>query len=187
MSSDNKLAIYPLEFDYKLKNPDKFLASLVRTGFVSDSATSGDNKKRFLPGEKFMRHLTFLGCSPSVGPGTADKSFNNYFIELLTSNKNPGLIASPRLRPPECPGCGNRDIDGRAHQQIRINQASPAWHCLECGQNYAVTEINWRYKLAVATDYIVVHGVFEGEAIPSDKFLDQLAGESGISWTYCYC
>lgn len=187
MPGNNKLVIYPLEPGYKLAHPDRFLARLVNIGFATENATAGDSKEALLPGDLFMKHLVFLGCSPSIGSGAEGMSFNRYTMELVTSNKTPALIVSERLRVPECPACGYRDNNGRARNQIRMDPAIPTWSCVKCGRQFAVADINWRHKLAIATDFIVVHGVFEGEVVPSDKFLDQLTGESGIAWSYCYC
>lgn len=134
-----------------------------------------------------MRHLTFVGCSPSVATGANPATYNNYSIDLITTNDNLTIIAGDRVRSPVCPTCGRRAEGKLAADGIGILENQVIWICPECELTTPIENINWQNKLAVATHYIEVNGVFEGEVIPADKFLKALEEETGIGWSFCYC
>jgi len=139
------------------------------------------------PGPEFMKLLTFMGCSPSVGSGEQDGDYNNYSIELCAQNSDMVLLARSRLRAPVCPRCGQRDSEALAVDQVEDKEGVAVWHCPACCVEQPVAAINWRHRLAVATDYIVIHGVHDGEVIPADRLLEHLDKVTGTGWSYCYC
>jgi hypothetical protein len=182
----NRLVLYPLAPRYRIPSPGHFAGFLVQSGFVAGLPV-GKSFQGLQPGENFMRHLTFVGCSPSVASDENLATYNNYSIDLIATNDNLTIIAGDRVKSPMCPICGRRAEGKLAADGIRILENQVIWICPECEANTPVENINWRNKLAVATHYIEVKGVFEGEVIPADKFLKALAEQTGIGWSYCYC
>ncbi len=45
---------------------------------------------------------------------------------------------------------------------------------------------NWRRQAGFGRCWIDVHGVHEGEAVPTDTFLALLENLSGVVWDYAY-
>lgn len=183
----NRLVLYPLNPDYKLLEPGRFARWLQSIGFIRNVEANQIETGEMGPGEHFMRLLTFVGCSPAVGSGNQENAYNNYSVEIVSSAENKILISGNRVRSPFCPKCGVHKKEMLAAETIRLQENKPVWACPECGVLVPIENINWRKKLAVASHYITVNGVFEGEVIPADKFLDDLGRETGIAWSYCYC
>jgi len=182
----NRLVLYPLSPEYKVPDSDQFAEFLVQSGFIA-GLTGAQAFQGLRPGELFMRHLTFVGCSPSVSTDKSSDTYNAYSVDLIIMNNNLTIISGDRVKSPACPQCGERAKGSLAADGIRIQENRVAWTCPECKAVTPVEKINWRNRLAVATHYIEVDGVFEGEVIPADKFLQALAGQTGIEWNYCYC
>ena len=182
----NRLVLYPLDPEYRISSPGRLAEFLVHCGFVA--GISGEEAfAQLRPGEHFMRHLIFVGCSPSVATDENPGAYNNYSVDLITSNDGMTIIAGNRVKSPVCPACGKRTEGISAADGVKILGHQIAWACPECDAITPIEKINWRNKLAVATDFIEVKGVFEGEAIPADKFLQDLAEQTGTGWSYCYC
>jgi rubredoxin len=182
----DRLVLYPLDPAYRLPSPEHLAGFLVRCGFVAAPAR-GEVDTLMRPGENFMRRLTFVGCSPSVAMDENSGAYNNYSVRIIAPNNGLTIIAGNRVKSPVCPVC-NRRAEGRfAADSIRKLHNQIAWVCPECEAIIPVEKINWRKKLAVASNYLEINGVFEGECIPADKFLQDLANETGIEWSYCYC
>lgn len=170
----NRMVVYPASVDYRVSDRDAFRCMLTDIGFVDGNE----------PGSNFMKWLTFIGCSPSMG---SNQDYNNYSVELVMMGDAPVLLTSARHPAPACPACGHRNTGEAAASNIVLSDSMYTWLCNSCGRKTSIAEINWRHKLAIAVDYIVIHGVFEGEVVPADGLLDQLAEISGTSWSYCYC
>ena len=139
------------------------------------------------PGEHFMHHLSFVGCSPSITTDDDPDTYNRYSVEVVTSNNYLTLIVGDRIKSPVCPVCTKCTGEVLATDEITIVANRVTWICPQCAAVVPAGKLKWRNKLAVAKDYIQVNGVFEGEVIPGDKFLKHLASETGSEWFYCYC
>lgn len=186
-TGQNRLVLYPLDQSYRVQDPKGLVQHLQSIGFVETVVSKTGNSGQLLPGSNFMRHLTFLGCSPSVGSGNQRLSYNNYSVLIDTSSDSRRVIAGRRVKSPSCSACSNKGSHVQIAEAFRLLDDNVVWACPVCNAARPVDTINWHNKLAVATHFIVVNGVFEGEAIPADKFLDQLGTVSGVTWSYCYC
>jgi len=173
----NRLVLFPVDPKFRITSPDAFHGELQAIGLLGATG----------PGPEFMKLLTFMGCSPSIGSGLQESDYNNYSIEICVQNNETALLVRSRLRSPVCPRCGAQNNDTVVVDQVEEAQGVVAWRCPGCHAKLPVTDINWRHRLAVATDYIVVHGVHDGEVIPSDRLLEYLTKVTGVGWSYCYC
>lgn len=173
----NRLVLFPVETGFRITSPDALRRDLQTIGLLEANG----------PGPEFMKLLTFMGCSPSMGSGELGGDYNNYSVELCAQNCDMALLARSRLRSPACPRCGQRDSEALAMDQVEETDGRVVWRCPACKALLPLTEINWRHRLAVAFDYIVIHGVHDGEVIPSDRLLDYLTKVTGTGWSYCYC
>jgi hypothetical protein len=184
---DNRLVLFPIDPAYRVSKPDQLIRLLVTSGFVVDPSAGGDTKAPMAPGENFMRHLIFVGCSPSVANAENPDSYNNYSVEVITSNNHLTLFAGNGIKSPVCPECTRSTGEVLATEEITVVNNRVAWVCPKCKAAVPVEKIKWRNKLAAAKDYIQINGVFEGEVMPGDKFLHDLEKETGTEWSYCYC
>jgi len=183
----NRLVLYPLDPDYRISSPERFAGFLVSCGFVDELSPGEESLEQMRPGENFMKLLTFVGCSPSVATDKHPNPYSNYSVEIVALNSGLTIIASNRAKSPVCPACGKSSQDVLAADSVTRVGDQIAWTCPECGAGTPIEKINWRNKLAIATDYLQINGVFEGESIPADNFLQALYGETGTKWSYCYC
>ena len=184
---NNRLVLFPVDPAFRISDPDQLIRLLVNIEFVVDPSKKGSIKTSLEPGEHFMRHLIFVGCSPSVATAENPDSCNSYSVEAITSNNHLTLIAGDRIKSPVCPECTRSTGEVLATDEITVINNRVTWICPQCEAAVPVEKIKWRNKLAVAKDYIQINGVFEGEVIPGDKFLHELENETGAEWSYCYC
>lgn len=183
----DRLVLFPVDPAFSISNPDRLIRVLVSSGFVIAPSQGGNNRAPMQPGENFMRLLSFVGCSPSIAADENPGSYNNYSIEVITSNNYLTLLAGYQTRSPVCPVCAGRTGEVLSAGEISIENNQVTWSCPQCKAIVPVEQIKWRNKLAVAKDYLQINGVFEGEVVPGDKFLKDLENETGIGWSYCYC
>jgi len=183
----DRLVLFPVDPAFTISNPDHLVEVLVSSGFVVDPSKVGNDKASMQPGEHFMRHLIFVGCSPSIATGENPDTYNNYSVEVITSNNYLTLFAGDRFKSPVCPVCANCTGEVLATDEITILNNQVTWVCPQCSATVPAGKFKWRNKLSAARDYIQVNGVFEGEVIPGDKFLQDLENETGAIWSYCYC
>lgn len=172
----NRLVIYHQDIQDRELDAGLLEQHLQQIGFAQDGN----------PGPGFMKLLTFMGCSPSVGSGNAENDYNRYSVEYCFGDRERVLITSSRIKAPSCRECGQKS-DAPAVDLIENWSGQTVFRCPFCKENIPIQDIKWQHRLAEATDYIVVHGVFEGEVVPSDRLLDRLAKITGTSWSYCYC
>jgi len=177
----NRLILYPETDAVRQEYTGMLAAELLDSNFVSEILENDMS-----PGTDFMKLLTFVGCSPVVAANEDPVSYNKYSIRIVSS-VDPVIITSNRLRSPLCPVCGTAHENSTAADSIERAGDHFNWVCQACSAAIPVDEINWRNKLAIASSYIQINGVFEGESIPADKLLDRLAVRTGVPWSYCYC
>lgn len=177
----NRLILYPETDTVRQEHVGVLADELLDSNFVSEILENDMS-----PGTDFMKLLTFVGCSPVVALSDDPVSSNKYSIRIVSSG-DPVIIASNRLRSPVCPVCGTGHENSIAADSIERAGDHFNWVCRTCSAAIPVNEINWRNKLAIASSYIQVNGVFEGESIPADKLLNRLYGRTGVPWSYCYC
>lgn len=150
----NQLVIYPLDVNYKIADAVRFTNFLRDTGFISADPGLAGGSEGFEPGALFMKLLTFVGCSPTVGSATEssaaeDKSYNKYSIEIDINSSKPRLISNPRTRSPVCPKCGKQEKNALAGERLQIKADSVLWACPACNTERLVTNINWLLRLTI--------------------------------------
>ena len=163
--AEYKLYLYPVSINYTV-DLDKLQTFLKKVAFISKDL--GGN--RFSTGNKFVSHLTFMGCSPSIElePQT-DKPY--CYIEIETG-KDPRFIFGENIKKSKCPHCRHPII--------------PATTCPHCTQEINPQNINWRKTAFTASSWISIGNIYELEAIPNDLFLNSLEEETGVTWKPAY-
>ncbi len=185
--SANLLILHPKDPDANPTDSTSLIAMLQSLAFIDDSFEF-EGKLHYRPGEDFLQLMTFLGCSPVVAlgePGLTGEDFCHVAFEGPEAETR--FVGGRNVKPPRCPACGHR------FQQWQ--DLVDAWEddregyrltCPECGSEQTVTALKWRQCAGFGRFFIKVWGIFEGEAVPSDRLLDALREHSGTAWSYFY-
>jgi hypothetical protein len=160
------------------------IARLSHAGFMgSPLAEPGFYK----PGQEFFQFITFLGCSPVVALGEPGATAEICRMEIAAPLEAPVFLAGTNLKPPRCPGCGYRSPEGRAIGEAwQRDPHHHAWVCPTCGREYPAPRLGWRHSAGFGRLFLKIWGVFEGEAVPSDRLAQVLTEEDGRAWSEFY-
>jgi hypothetical protein len=184
---DYRMLLYPVPFAAEPVADERLLAALIGCRLVAaDSSMREFRLEGVAAGDEFLSLVTFLGCAPSArltsdAPG-AEGDLNR--IRLIGGMPTARLLSTRHsLRRPRCPGCRASfdpipDASGSVSSMIV---------CRQCGESTPLAGLEWRHSAAFARQAIEIHGVFEGEAVPSERLLELLHILSGFRWDYAYC
>ena len=168
-------AIYPVE---------PLLGSLQTSGLIDESFTY-QGKPHYRPGEHFLELVTFLGCSPVVSlgePGLTGEDFCH--ISLIASQETPSFLHGDNIKSPRCPKCRHTYQDWQGI--IQLWQQEQPITCPQCGNESQAHELKWRQCAGFLRQGIIIWGIFEGEAVPSEQLLQVLEESSNLRWSYFY-
>jgi len=185
--SHNLLILHPRDPDASPTDQASLIAMLRELAFI-DGTLEFDGKTHYRPGEDFLQLMTFLGCSPVVSlgePGLTGEDFCHVAIEGPAPETL--FVGGRNVKPPRCPACGHRFADWQ--ERVREWEADRKGYrlgCPECGSEQPVTALKWRQCAGFGRFFIQVWGIFEGEAVPSDRLLDALQRHTGTPWSYFY-
>jgi len=144
-------------------------------GFIGDDCHEADND--YLPGDRFLNLLTFLGCSPDIALTPQDGE-NYCFIRLHKVSPEPRLYQGSNTKPPHCRFCRQAKKDWQACEQPD--------YCEQCGLHERAENLLWRRQGALSRWVIEVMNVYPHEAVPSAQLLTLLGTVSGVEWGYAY-
>lgn len=145
-----------------------------------------DNTQYFLVGEAFFEFVLFLGCSPVVHQNLPDNPHDPNFCAIdFLSSTTPLFLSSQPMKTPRCPHC-RYEITNWQELINEWQSHSPPFICPQCHHSCSIPALNWRGKAGFSHFAIVVNGIFENEAVPTDKLLNLLQTQSNCSWTYFY-
>lgn len=146
----------------------------------------------FTVGDKFLSQLMFMGCSPFIELEPArvlsgDEQPKFCFIRILPVKDKPRLFHAGVLNDdvlmPRCPGC--RKVIRHISQSLS-RQYPEVLACPHCQTSSHFQQLDWRGQSGVGSHFIEVINVYPQEAIPTDGFLNALAGISQTGWQYFY-
>jgi hypothetical protein len=174
------LVLYPRDAEYCFTDKTSAFHVLAQIGLLSKPVPGKSHAS--YAGPRFLELITFLGCSPHVvfAPEQDTDAFT--YVEIPDAFDAPRLISGQNIKTPKCPSCK------QAHQSWQGWKDAPCTQqqCEHCGAELSVTAVNWRQSACCARQVIIIHEVFEGEAVPGDELLRALRDLSGIVWDYCY-
>jgi hypothetical protein len=185
--SHNLLILQPRDSGASLVDQVSLIAMLQALDFI-DATIEFDGKTHYRPGEDFLQLMTFLGCSPVVAlgePGLTGEDFCHVAFEGPTAQTR--FVGGRNVKPPRCPACGHRFAQWQ--ELVREWEADREGYrlsCPGCGSEHPVTALKWRQCTGFGRFFIQVWGIFEGEAVPSDRLLDALQQHTGMAWSYFY-
>jgi len=99
----SKLIFFPKSIDNTFDN--KILLKILTQAQFIESEPAEDN--HYLPADKFLNLITFLGCSPSINLAPV-KNELHCFISLLKQTPQAEYLGATSHVNPKCPACGKR-------------------------------------------------------------------------------
>ena len=189
--AEYKLHLYPAQQDYRsvhnsleeLLTTLEFIASRISTqrsaqNLIQHSIQNfAHNIRRYEVGDKFLSHLTFMGCSPNIELEPQENKPYCY-IEIEQIEK-PRFISGKNLKPAKCPHC-------KFSITKLICANSCACRCENCHKTIDQEKLNWRKTAFYASSWITIGNIYELEAIPNDSLLNALENKTGIKWKVAY-
>jgi hypothetical protein len=156
----------------------QLVSALKETGLIGQPQERGESS--YLAGPKFLRLVTFLGCSPSIRLEPVNENDRDYcHIQLLGPYRRPRLMLGKNTRAPRCPHC-RYEFSDREHEDLS------ALSCPGCGETIPLESLNWREQGGAGRYFLRISGVFPGEAVPSDELLSVLKGVCDSEWGWFY-
>jgi hypothetical protein len=170
--------------------PPPSLAALA--GLLADAGLIGEplpgQPGTFRVGEGFLRHVTFLGCSPHLvfdPPQNGGDDFSH--VALLGPYDSPRLIVGDNTLAPRCRVCRAAFADWRAEALTWMSHpASAVATCAACEALQAPAALDWRETAAAARVFVDVRNVFPGECVPGDELLARLDTLTGGPWRFAW-
>ncbi len=190
---DNRLILFPRAIGARTSMP-ALLSVLEKAGLIADELApdSVDGKTdRYIVGQRFFEHISFLGCSPSLKlepPSAeqqgADAEFCHVGVDCSDEVK---FIGGNNVRSPQCPQCKAVEDDWQS--------LIPSWRkapevftrqCAGCGATKPLHMFNWRRTAGFAAMSVHIWGVHQSEAVPNEGLLKDLEGLTRCPWEYFY-
>ncbi len=135
----------------------------------------------FLPGERFLNLLSFMGCSPNIQIDFDSNNPKKAFCSVKMVNfVDPLLLVSDNSRPPKCPNCRKSVSHWQANNQNQL------FNCKHCQTPIKVETLNWKQQGGYAKTMIIIDNIYHQEALPTDLLLNALKTISHCKWQYFY-
>ena len=181
-TSKFQLYLFPEKADNTI-SPLHLLEILKKIQFVGEAQSSINTNQRFLSGDKFLSHLCFLGCSPDIEFSPhADKPY--IYIEIPTPTDTPLFISGINLKVAKCPYC--KKVLSSLPNILKQSTNPTRANCHHCSKTLEVSSLNWRKTAALCRCSIIIHTIYESEAVPDDQLLSALEVTTGFKWKYAY-
>ena len=179
----SKLIFSPKSTDNTFDS-QSLLNTLIESQFV---ITEAQDTNHYLPGERFLSLITFLGCSPNVNLFPVDGE-NHCFISFIEPTEFPRCVGYTKTANPKCPNCTTRIADWKISDWQLPGEILPGklCYCDKCQVQTPYTELNWKHECGFARCGFVVNHIYPHEALPTDQLLDLLKQAAGFEWDYSY-
>ena len=151
--------------------------------FLQQTELAGEyldkNENSFFVGEKFLDHISFMGCSPNIK--LEDESGDGKFTFIrISTTKTITALTSKHSFAPHCPQCKKPEKNWQA--LLKDNQVE----CEHCQTTSNAWHYNWRKSAGFARCFIEITDIYPKEAVPQFSFLESLEKRFGVAWTYFY-
>ncbi|MCW8830686.1 MAG: hypothetical protein OQK32_04100 [Gammaproteobacteria bacterium] len=176
-TSNASLVIHPTEPDWTPDDPEVLIKFLQEAELAGN--TLNNDKNSFLVGEKFLDHISFMGCSPNIK--LEDESSNGKFTFVrITTTKNITTLTGKHSFAPHCPHCKKPEKNWR--ELLLDNRIT----CSHCQQTSDAWSYNWRKSAGFGRCFIEVTDIYPKEAVPQFSLLESLEKEFGVEWGYFF-
>jgi hypothetical protein len=152
---------------------------LCTLGFAGDAIDSDS----YSAGERFLDHIAFMGCAPSIrfAPDADSEKFTH--IRIHRYNAITALIGT-HAPAPRCSQCKKAFV--YSAPQLDHLDTNSLWTCTHCQHAAAPWQYHWRKNAGFARVFIEITDIYPKEAIPQQTLLDALQQSTGTEWQYCY-
>lgn len=150
-------------------------------------------RQYYLPGERFLELVVFLGCSPVIELERQDDAGGDprmdafCHIHLPDPSPQPEFELGDAAAAPRCPHC-RASIQEWKHllPQWQAQPVDELWQCPACDRPASAARINWRQAAAVRRSRVELGGIHPYEAVPADELLAGLEQTGSQRWKYYY-
>ena len=191
-NSFRQMILCPEHADFLLA-PTELAAVLHQVGLIGvsfgeqmDNAVGG---QRYLVGENFLQHISFMGCAPAVefappddASLDADTQDQYTFIYLPELFNKPLWQADLMMAKAGCPACKKRTAASTKH----VDKIEGTYTCPHCQQQSPVCDVEWSEFGGCAVTMFSIVNVYPKEAIPSGNLINQLSTLTNVAWRYFY-
>lgn len=186
--SIHALAIHPAAPDW-VPDPsfEPFLRGLAFLGEEFDLFGT----RYFRPGERFFHHIVFhhshsvIQLTPTEdGLIKSEPQDSRNFCQIeLDIDEKAGFLCGCNVRDPRCPSCSYTitewpEMIGHWFDKNRD------WSCPACGHTCPACDVDWQNVAGASRFWIKVRQIHEGDAVPSDEFLQTLGKKTSCQWRY---
>lgn len=156
------------------------LADLLRATGLAGPPLQDAEARRYRAGERFLDHVSFLGCSPEIELEPTADGRPYCQIRLAVHTDGPRLIRGTIRRPPRCPHCRS------AQGEHSLDDPSTRWRCATCNNELTVEALDWGRAGGAARCFVIVTNVFPSEGVPGSELLASLSAATNLRWNYFY-
>lgn len=174
----SKLIFFPKSTTEIIGNKT-LMQSLIKSQFIIVDAHKNNH---YLPSERFLSLITFLGCSPNINLFPVDGE-DHCFISFIEASEQAICVGHTNTVNPKCPACTKRITNW---QTTNWQLARKICTCDKCQQQTPYADLNWKQECGFARCGFVVNHIYPHEAVPTDQLLDLLKQVSKFDWDYCY-
>ena len=190
----HKLVLAPVNPAQVPHDMDGLVRSLERLGLTGTPFQLAGHT-HYLPGERFLGLVTFLGCSPAIAlappegaqadPGIHSKTFCH--VRLWYAGDQPVFLAGRNTPAPRCSSCRHPVKNWR--EMLGAWEASPSsylWTCPACTEQSTRYQLDWRQSAGFGRFFLEVWGIHSAEAVPSEMLLETLQRSTDGHWSFFY-
>lgn len=181
MHGQNSLYLHPAQPDFTVDDLPVFIHSLQTIELIADRINPQETGQHYFTGEKYLDHIAYMGCAPTIQFEASDNNENFCFIKIHQLTESQLIHSQKQARAPHCPHCS------KAVKNWQDKKTTSGIHCDLCGNTSGIEEFNWRKMAGYAKLFIEITDIFPKEAIPQQTLLNKLASISGVDWQYFYC
>jgi glutaredoxin len=178
LSTTASLFLHPEPPDWFPEQPEQLIGQLNQLGLIAEAIETTETQ--FYAGEKFLDHISFMGCSPAISfePGINNKNFCH--LKLHLHKKIQFIHTTKQARAPHCPHCK------KTNRQWQLQPDNQHWTCPHCQQAAAAWNYDWRHSAGFARVFLEITDIYPREALPQPALLSALQKHHGINWDYFY-
>lgn len=176
-TTNASLVLCPADPSWVPDAPEILVAALQDIGLAGEQLIKTENK--YLVGENFLEHISFMGCSPSIKFNTEHDDDKFTFIRLTLTPTITALTGSHSFAP-HCPYCKKAGKNWREHLK------GHRLHCDHCQQTSEAWQYNWRKSAGFGRCFIEITDIYPKEAIPQPSLLLALENRFQLAWTYFF-
>ena len=174
----SKLIFFPENPDHLVENR-LIINTLISAEFINAET---HNNNHYLPGEKFLSLITFLGCSPNINLFPVENE-THCFISLLEQTSEAQCLGYTSTVNPKCPNCKKRIADWKTENW---NKAGEICSCDKCNTQTPYAELNWKHECGFSRGGFEIAHIYPHEAVPTEQLLNKLEKATSFKWNYCY-